>query len=55
MVKDVVCGMDVDEKKVTQKSVVDGKTYYFCSLTCKKKFDQDPTKYVKQESSKSSS
>jgi len=53
MVKDVVCGMELDEKKVTQKSVYNGKTYYFCSLTCKKEFDKDPSKYIKQESSSS--
>jgi YHS domain-containing protein len=49
MVKDVVCGMDVDEKKVTQKSDYKGKTYYFCSKTCKVAFDKEPEKYVKEE------
>ncbi len=45
-VKDPVCGMDVDPKTVA-KSEYMGKTYYFCSLACKKTFDKDPNKYVK--------
>jgi YHS domain-containing protein len=49
MVKDLVCGMDVDERKVTQKSVVNGKTYYFCSKACKVEFDKDPQKFIAQE------
>lgn len=49
MTKDLVCGMDVDERKVTQKSVVNGKTYYFCSKTCKVEFDKDPQKYISTE------
>nr|MBP7571312.1 YHS domain-containing protein [Acidobacteriota bacterium] len=28
------------------KSEHEGKTYYFCSDSCKKKFDADPKKYV---------
>ena len=29
------------------KSVYKGKTYYFCSQGCKKSFDKDPEKYLK--------
>ena len=49
MVKDPVCGMDVGEKKVTQKTFYKGNTYYFCSATCKKEFDKDPGKFVKSQ------
>jgi YHS domain-containing protein len=49
MVKDLVCGMTVDEKKVTQKSEYNGKTYYFCSKTCKVLFDKEPEKYIAKE------
>jgi len=49
MVKDPVCGMDIDEKKSTQKTFYRGKLYYFCSATCKKEFDKDPSKYAKKE------
>lgn len=39
MVKDPVCGMEVDEKSAPAKSLYMGKAYYFCSLDCKRIFD----------------
>lgn len=47
MAKDPVCGMDVDEKTAKWASEYKGKKYYFCAPGCKKKFDQDPSKYAK--------
>lgn len=47
MVKDPVCGMDVDPKTAAGKSDYQGQTYYFCSPGCKKAFDKEPGKYVK--------
>jgi YHS domain-containing protein len=47
MVKDPVCGMDVDEKKAMYRSERDGRTYYFCSRRCKDTFDADPKGYVR--------
>jgi YHS domain-containing protein len=44
--KDVVCGMEVEEKKAP-KSVYKGRTYYFCSPACKMQFDRDPEQYLK--------
>jgi YHS domain-containing protein len=49
MVLDVVCKMDVDEKKTKIKSEYKGKTYYFCAPGCKAKFDRSPEKYVKSK------
>ena len=49
MVKDPVCGMDVDPKTAAGKSVYQGQTYYFCSTGCKKSFDKEPQKYVKSQ------
>lgn len=46
MVKDLVCGMTVDEKKAKFKSEYKGKTYYFCSPACKTLFDKNPAKYA---------
>jgi YHS domain-containing protein len=51
MVKDPVCGMDVDPKNAAGKSEYQGQTYYFCSLGCKKDFDKEPQKYVKAKDS----
>ena len=47
MEKDLVCGMEVDPKTAAAKSTYQGKTYYFCSVGCKKDFDKEPEKYIK--------
>jgi YHS domain-containing protein len=44
--KDVVCGMDVDESSKF-KSSYKGKTYHFCSAACKQNFDKKPETYTK--------
>ncbi len=53
MARDPVCGMDVDEKTAAGKSEYKGKTYYFCSLGCKKDFDKNPEQYIGKETSHS--
>jgi membrane fusion protein, copper/silver efflux system len=46
---DPVCGMDVDPATAgNRKSTHQGKTYYFCTDECKRKFDQNPESYLKQ-------
>lgn len=49
MTKDPVCGMDVIEDKAAGKSEYQGKSYYFCSLHCKTKFDANPGAYIQDE------
>jgi Cu+-exporting ATPase len=44
---DPVCGMQVDENTV-HKSSSAGETVYFCSASCKQKFDSNPDAYRKQ-------
>jgi Cu+-exporting ATPase len=44
-VKDPVCGMQVDDKTAKHQSNYQGKTYFFCSADCKRKFDQNPQQY----------
>jgi YHS domain-containing protein len=46
MVKDPVCGMQVDEKKAGATSVHKGTTHHFCSPACKTKFDTTPEKFT---------
>jgi P-type Cu+ transporter len=46
--KDPVCGMQVDQKKAAGTSEHQGKTWYFCSAGCKRKFDENPERYAKQ-------
>ena len=45
--RDPVCGMDVDKRDAAGTSQHRGQTYYFCSESCKNKFDQNPEQYVK--------
>lgn len=47
MERDVVCGMQVDPNKAAGKSEYNGKTYHFCSNSCKTKFDANPKQYAK--------
>jgi YHS domain-containing protein len=47
--KDVVCGMQVDTKSPAATSEYKSKTYYFCSIHCKKEFDKNPEKYVSEK------
>jgi YHS domain-containing protein len=46
MVTDPVCKMQIDEKTAAGKSEYQGQTIYFCALGCKRKFDENPQKYV---------
>jgi P-type Cu+ transporter len=48
MTKDPVCKMDVDETKAKHLAQHEGKTYYFCSSSCKDKFEEDPAEFVPQ-------
>ena len=43
-VYDVVCGMSTELGEWDEKVEYNGKTYYFCSKTCKETFDKDPKK-----------
>jgi len=49
MVKDPVCGMEVNEETAQNKSIHVGNVYHFCSATCKTEFDKNPEKYAKRE------
>src|SRR5271170_1511692 len=44
--KDPVCGMDVNPGIAAGHSEYKGQTYYFCSKSCKAKFDANPEPYV---------
>ncbi len=44
--KDPVCGMTVDRQKSSFASAYHGKTYHFCSWSCRDKFAQAPEKYA---------
>jgi len=43
---DPVCGMTVTPASAAGHAEHDGQTYYFCSLSCVKRFQADPAKYL---------
>jgi Cu+-exporting ATPase len=45
-VRDPICGMMIDPATAAGTSDYLNQTYYFCSQTCKQRFDSDPQKYV---------
>jgi Cu+-exporting ATPase len=45
-VSDPVCGMTVDPATARHSAEHEGKTYYFCSETCRGKFGDDPAAYI---------
>ena len=46
LVKDPVCGMDVDPRTAKHSAEVGGSTYYFCCNGCKTKFVANPASYI---------
>jgi len=49
MMKDPVCGADVDEKTIPAISTYHGRHYLFCGQQCKNTFDEDPDDYIPTE------
>jgi xanthine dehydrogenase accessory factor len=46
LVKDPVCGMDIDENTADAKSMIGNSVFYFCCPHCKARFDKDPLKFT---------
>jgi len=46
MAIDPVCGMEVDENGAKDRSLFEGRTFYFCSQDCREEFDEAPEEYV---------
>jgi len=49
MTKDPVCDMEVDEKSAVATIEHEGKSYYFCSESCKNKFTEKPEQYLRED------
>ena len=47
MEKDPVCGMNIDPATAAGTSEYQGRTYHFCSTSCKAKFDANPQQFAK--------
>lgn len=46
VVKDPVCGMDIEATTAAGQTEHTGQTYYFCGSSCKEKFDLNPEQYL---------
>lgn len=46
--KDPVCGMEVDPATAKHTSEYRGQVYAFCSLMCRKAFEDNPQQYLGQ-------
>lgn len=46
MIVDPVCGMHVDPENAPAFTEMGEHTFYFCSDTCKQKFDANPQQYI---------
>jgi YHS domain-containing protein len=46
MAIDPICLTEIDEKTTPFKSLHRGQTFYFCDETCKRKFEEEPEKYI---------
>ncbi len=46
--RDPVCGMDVQESPDAITYEYKGQTYYFCSRGCRRAFEKDPEKYLRE-------
>ncbi len=49
MPTDPVCGMKVNEEDAAAEVQHGGKTYYFCNVSCKNKFEDNPEQYLESD------
>jgi P-type Cu+ transporter len=50
MVRDPVCGMEIDTTSAAGQSTYRGETYFFCSDHCRRKFEANPAQFVETTS-----
>jgi len=43
---DPVCGMTIESETARARTEYEGRTFYFCSESCKRAFDADPARYA---------
>ena len=46
LVKDPVCGMDIEPATAAGKLQYKGQTIYFCAKQCEQEFKKNPAKYL---------
>ncbi len=51
MVKDPVCGMEIDTSQAAAQTSYQGQVFYFCSEECRRTFEETPEDYLRQPAS----
>jgi Cu+-exporting ATPase len=46
MVKDLICGMEIEPQAAAARRIHMGRTFYFCSMPCAETFDANPYLYA---------
>lgn len=46
MAIDPVCGMTVMENQAAATAVCQGSPYYFCAISCKERFEKNPSMFL---------
>lgn len=46
VVRDPVCGMEINLENAEERSLYQGETFYFCSDQCRNKFDEEPSRFI---------
>ena len=46
MVKDPVCGMEMDSSQAPAQTVYKDQAYYFCSEDCRRTFEENPKEFI---------
>lgn len=52
MVTDPVCGMEIDSSQAPAQTIHNGQAYYFCSEECRRTFEENPEKCLKEASAR---
>ena len=46
VVRDPVCGMEINLENAEERSEYQGEIFYFCSDQCRNKFDKAPGRFI---------
>ena len=49
IVKDLVCGMEIEDSQAAGSSEYNDEIYYFCNLNCKNRFDNNPEQFTNEK------
>jgi P-type Cu+ transporter len=48
VVRDPVCGMELNLENAEERSEYEGEIFYFCSDRCRNEFDENPGRFIQR-------